>query len=347
MIMTGLILEDDQRKLAAETVAIDTNDHPTTNQLTNILERSNQLRRKIKSWFDTQLLYMPEAARERQKSKQNGSPDGIQGTKAYDIVLWLPSQLASKGIIVDQSLRQFEWNLRMGQVNDSLEDIRRTLRLRSYLYNYKDRFSRGVKANTRSTTTITAATQRLHEASTKYQVARKAMVTLSHGLETPPSWRTTFRDLRAQDLRPLSEGLLDDTEGKRTVSWIWLQYPMERDDNDEDPRFNEAVRIEWCRARARMLRWSEEVDLLQEEMRRILQFLKWESERWRQRGTIKMGGGKQEHEGRVAYAHSQAEMRLNLCRHFKDLWREVPLILAFFGIPEARVALNDSILCSK
>ncbi|KAG2742314.1 hypothetical protein P692DRAFT_20811856 [Suillus brevipes Sb2] len=34
-------------------------------------------------------------------------------------------------------------------------------------------------------------------------------------------------------------------------------------------------RIEWCKARARAMRWAEEVELLKEEMRRILQFFEW------------------------------------------------------------------------
>jgi hypothetical protein len=44
-----------------------------------------------------------------------------------------------------------------------------------------------------------------------------------------------------------------------------------------------ALRIEWCKARARAQRWSEEVRLLLEEMRRILEFLNWRATFWETR----------------------------------------------------------------
>jgi hypothetical protein len=40
------------------------------------------------------------------------------------------------------------------------------------------------------------------------------------------------------------------------------------------------VRVEWCKARARAMHWSEEVELLQEEMRRVLQFFGWQATWW-------------------------------------------------------------------
>ncbi|KAG2066650.1 hypothetical protein BDR04DRAFT_1233833 [Suillus decipiens] len=47
------------------------------------------------------------------------------------------------------------------------------------------------------------------------------------------------------------------------------------------------VRIEWCKARARAARRSEEVDLLLEEMRRVLGYLEWEIGAWRSRVTMR------------------------------------------------------------
>ena len=43
-------------------------------------------------------------------------------------------------------------------------------------------------------------------------------------------------------------------------------------------------RLEWSKAYARKARWSEEVKLLKEEMRRVLEFLKWKSTDWFCRG---------------------------------------------------------------
>jgi hypothetical protein len=41
------------------------------------------------------------------------------------------------------------------------------------------------------------------------------------------------------------------------------------------------LRIEWAKTRAKALRYAEEVDLLEEEMRRVLQFLEWRASWWR------------------------------------------------------------------
>ncbi|KAG6849154.1 hypothetical protein H0H93_010910 [Arthromyces matolae] len=329
MIATGLGLEEEQRKLGADIASI--GQHPTTSQLSTSLEKSNHLRSKITSWIEVQSLFMAEASRQRFKEAPSATPDGTSSTKAYDIQLWLPSNLAAKGIIVPQELRMYEWRLRQGQAHDALEEIRRVLRLKSYLYKYKDRFAQGVKANTRSNVVIDKATVNMNRAAERYRVARNAMLTLANSLETPVTWRTTLRDLRSEDLRALSEGLVGDTEGRRSVSWIWLQN-TDSAQTDEDPRFNDALRIEWCRSRARMMRWSEEVELLQEEMRRILEFLLWDGNRWISRVSAHTEGDTLVQEGRAAYAQSQAAVRFDLRQKFERLWSEVPMILEFFRV---------------
>jgi hypothetical protein len=70
------------------------------------------------------------------------------------------------------------------------------------------------------------------------------------------------------------------------------------------------------------MRWSEEVQLLQEEMRRVLAFLKWQSEWWGKRG------GDLSHvvdpfikEGMIAYRERQASLRLALRERFQNLWQ--------------------------
>jgi hypothetical protein len=37
------------------------------------------------------------------------------------------------------------------------------------------------------------------------------------------------------------------------------------------------VHIEWAKTRAWAMRWAEEVDLLEEEMQHIVEFLRWRS----------------------------------------------------------------------
>ncbi|KAF9457802.1 hypothetical protein BDZ94DRAFT_1285142 [Collybia nuda] len=334
MIANGLQLEDDQRRLSADIVGL--GQLPTTKQLTNILERSNSLRRRIAAWTENQTLYMPHATQERIKHTYNGSPDGTASTRVTDIQLYLPSAL-SKDVVIDESLRIIEWKLREGQAYDALEEIRHVLRLRSHMYKYKDRYSRGVKANTRSNTAISNATTRINRASEKYRVARAALITLAPGLELEqPLWEHALRRLNKEDIRGLSEGLYGDTEGTRKPSWIWMTYNTISDDEGDNPALNEALRVEWCRARARAMRWDEEVELLQEEMRRILAFLKWHELWWEQQGVAASSSDAATNEGKIAYSRKQASLRRMLHERFSVTWREIP---RFIELWEGKVAV--------
>ncbi|KAF8070016.1 hypothetical protein FPV67DRAFT_1413223 [Lyophyllum atratum] len=328
MIANGLVIEEDQRKLAADTS--DLGQHPTANQLSNLLERSNQLRRKIATWIDVQTLFLPEAARERAKLVQRVGPDGVAQTKAYEIALWLPSNLKGNGVVVSEELQEYEWKLREGQANDALEEIRHVLRLRSHLLKHKDRNIRGVRANTRSNVAISNAQTTANRAAARYRIAREALVILSRGREVP-GWETSLRVLRPEDVRGLSEGLFGDSFGSSSTSWIWWHYGIE-EENGTDPGMSEALCIEWCRARARAMRWTEEVELLQEEMRRVQAFLLWRHEWWKERASRMIGYLDQARaDGAAAYALRQASLCLSLQQQFHNDWMEVPHVLQFWA----------------
>jgi hypothetical protein len=73
------------------------------------------------------------------------------------------------------------------------------------------------------------------------------------------------------------------------------------------------------------MRWMEEVELLSEEMHRILAFFLWEVGWWKGKAygrASSMTG--EELEGAVAYAERQAAIRMQLHAHFSHLWRFVP-----------------------
>ncbi|KAJ7725158.1 hypothetical protein B0H14DRAFT_3519387 [Mycena olivaceomarginata] len=69
------------------------------------------------------------------------------------------------------------------------------------------------------------------------------------------------------------------------LSWIWVNRGESWEPGD-DVAMNEAVRIAWAKTRARAMRWTEEVDLLEEEMRHIVEFLQWRSGWWKERANI-------------------------------------------------------------
>jgi len=244
-----------------------------------------------------------------------------------------------KAQLVGNKLRDYEWRLREGQAYDALHEMRQHLRIRAHCYKHKDRFSRGVRENLRSQTAIKKVQVKVDRAARKYRVARAALVSLSKEVDSE-DWKARMKPLKelvVGDVRGLSDGLEGESEGKRTMSWIWLvSYgPMAGGDEEQT---NEALRIEWCRSRARAMRFSEEVELLNEEMRRVLAFLEWDACRWEERATERVRAATPAatvdslpvfpdgalDEGLQAYALRQAAIRRKLFTRFSTQWNSIP-----------------------
>lgn len=88
-----------------------------------------------------------------------------------------------------------------------------------------------------------------------------------------------------------------------------------------------AIRVEWCKTRARANRWSEEVELLFEEKRRILQFLGWHAGWWLSKATARLTDNPELNEGLIAYAGRQAALRRKLAKSFAHTWRDTQRLL--------------------
>lgn len=81
--------------------------------------------------------------------------------------------------------------------------------------------------------------------------------------------------------------------------------------------------MQWLRARARAMRWTEEVILVQEEMRRYQAFMTWQSVWWKEQGSKRATEGPLE-EGLKAYAGKQAALRAAYRDHAAYCWRLCP-----------------------
>jgi hypothetical protein len=89
---------------------------------------------------------------------------------------------------------------------------------------------------------------------------------------------------------------------------------------------HDCVRVEWCKAYARVKRWKEEVLLLQEEMVRCLRTLEWQAGIWDRRATAAHYDGKIVYQpvhlqGAMALAAKQAAVRRKLAARFQRLWQ--------------------------
>ncbi|KAJ7733908.1 hypothetical protein B0H16DRAFT_1327784 [Mycena metata] len=342
LIGMGMQLEDQQRILASDITS--TGLHPTDGQRRAMIERTSKLRRKIFAWVDLQTRFFPglknvrELEDEARASMSETEP--IPGVSVSDVKLWLPSQIAAapQSAVEDVSVRvdvqQHEYRLRIGQAQEALHEVRRLL-VRTHVYQLKDEHARGVRANMRSQDKIDTLNAQTRRSADQYRSARLALVTLGRVLGRD-EWERTLLELHADDVRGLPQATFHDPERKkkkrrkkkknrveRPASWIWTT-PGAQYNPADGAAMHEAVRIEWAKVRARSHRWREEVDLLEEEMGRVVRFFFWRAEEWSaQVGRKGLVDGPQL-EGETAYARRQAAVQLGLAESCAGEWQALP-----------------------
>ncbi|KAH7917830.1 hypothetical protein BV22DRAFT_1108497 [Leucogyrophana mollusca] len=301
LIAAGTDLEEQQRRLRLDRSNL--GQHATDDQ-------------KQKAWTKVQSLYVPGVVALRERSSGNLSTTK-DAEKPEDYPLWLPSQIQRK-VLCTPHLEDIEWQLRFAQAHDALNELRQSLRSRSYMLRFKDRFLRGQGANTRAR-----------------NFALLALGTLGP-LLGKVGWKNALRPLENDDIRPMTQDVDAPTsEGRRRLSWIWLTIGYSEGlDEEADEGLQDAIRLEWCKARARAMRWTEEVELLFEEKRRVLQFMDWQSRWWLERAGSVVVEESTLAEGLQAYAQRQAALRRSLGDYFAHVWRDTQSLLDIANVRE-------------
>ncbi|KAJ7581288.1 hypothetical protein C8J56DRAFT_793853 [Mycena floridula] len=321
MIKMGLDFEEQQEEATA------LGPHATAQQRGLVQGRANSLQRKIVSWFNVQVLYIPGANLLRTHDQEQ---KGAMDNKMFDMGLWLPSNIGRQ-IFCSSDLQEFEWKLRTAQANDALDAVRTCLRLKGYLFRERRTNVSGVSANTRSQKAVANAQQKILRFQKRYNVAFQALASLAPLLEKDPTWKLFFRPLVDEDVQPLPADRLTG-EKDISLSWIW-KMPGVAD--TDDAAVHDEIRLQWLRARARANRWSEELLLLIEEMRRVLETFSWQANWWKQQQN-RRNVEPSLSEGLNAYAKRQAALKEELSRRFQYLWRFNSLWLASGKVPTQR-----------
>jgi hypothetical protein len=139
------------------------------------------------------------------------------------MALWLPLDI-KEHVKCDIELYEYEFRLREVQAHEALDDLRHELLICTHLYKYKDRFARGVKANTRCQTKITTVEEKNRQSAARYRAARKALVGLGRVLKKT-EWESTLLPLAAEDVRGMPRALFQDPERKK---WLMKKGPEAR-----------------------------------------------------------------------------------------------------------------------
>ncbi|KAF7337302.1 hypothetical protein MSAN_02255400 [Mycena sanguinolenta] len=309
-IYAGLDLEEEQRRVR---VQVELKKAGTTAQKIDVLSMRRKLSRGIIRFRKLQATYSPGAlqALSRLPDNPNELPE--------DVPLMLPSALSpaerEAGCIAGVHL--IEILARDAQCSEALVRLRNQLHVKSRLLRYKEIQARHQGANTRSRTLVARNESKIRLHSERYQASWDALRKLRP--EEASGWpRQKKRDARRREkLRQLAmergsvpdaeDGSSSDGDDREEGAGAEGQHVVNAAENKR--QLEEALRIEWTKARARSKRWKEEVALLEEEYRRVLASFEHEAGRWEARAQAAAGGTDAElAQGKTAYALKQAQM---------------------------------------
>lgn len=254
-------------------------------------------------------------------------PEPSPRVKAESVKLWLPSQLDAKerDSICLGGVINSEKELWFAQLEDSLNDLRRACRVRRGLVTFHkvQLAGEGQRTQTKSRAVMQTLQDRIAKSVRRYNVARDALLCLDPCMD----WQELYPPLTEADNRGPGKELeeMSGSDGQYSPSWIWCSNTTTVSPDE----VNEDMRVEWAQCVARADRWGEEVVLLQEEMRRVVQFLEWRSSDWLSKAVSRASTVTPVVlAGLSAYAHKQGSIFHNLAIRFSQRWRSALVSLS-------------------
>ncbi|KIY61963.1 hypothetical protein CYLTODRAFT_494956 [Cylindrobasidium torrendii FP15055 ss-10] len=347
-VIMGIELEEAQRRLRNDKVRIGAD--PTAAEEGRILDRRLALRARLKSFMKYQRQYLENfdqllsADEDERRALGSGPPD------PEDTIIYMPWNSPGHA---SETLCSIERPLRAAQCTDVLKLLRnRLLAHRSFL-NVRNKFISGQVARTRAQTLIDSLQTKIVELSLKYRECFESYVSLVGSEEECLPLRrlekedvSVFhvdesdseaiknlnrldgRDPRATSSRRKANARRPGHAPRRdepglstsTMKWIWVGGGVP--EVGDDGLMHRSILCEWSKAKARRDRWWEEMELLKEEMRRVVESLKHEEHVWQQRA---IGAGREDEtadvaSGRVSFCLAQAEGRRRVRESFLSLW---------------------------
>jgi len=223
-----------------------------------------------------------------------------------------------------------EIQLRIAQADDALADIRHHLRIISGLWQFKkvNISGTGNRPNTRMRSLFNRFNHRMRQSVLRYRAARSALLAANFG----QLQEDRLKDLKDSDVRGPGK---DDfylqepgkanygaSKGRYEISWIWLvpKSKLEVDTNSSEQVFDEGLRVEWSKSQARKMRWEEEVQTIQEEMRRTIVYYKWKQKWWLKQNPQPTTSEDTTQHGISAYSQKQAHYCKCMAESFAKAW---------------------------
>ncbi|KAF8217898.1 hypothetical protein K438DRAFT_1747154 [Mycena galopus ATCC 62051] len=308
-IKVGLVLEECQRRMKAE---LKGSTLVTADRTSHIQEQCVSFLKKLRTFEHMQAVFMPGVAALKEAAEDVRNPD-TPPPKAEELKLWLLSELAEgmRRTSCKRGVAEMEAKLRHAQCDNALEVLCSRLHAQTHLIIWRNSNSVGQWAATRSNTLIGQVGDRITRVAGKYRHVRAALIELKDANFAPQFKALEQRDLNTNAeeekdtharrklarlgsskclhnkpaLGPAkkkgSPGDPDDPDEASSMakcfSWIWTVGGGPGEDTEQ---LHNSVHVEWSKAKARRDQWVEEVQLLREEMKRVLHMLCWTQQRW-------------------------------------------------------------------
>ncbi|KAF8216257.1 hypothetical protein K438DRAFT_1954884 [Mycena galopus ATCC 62051] len=295
-IKAGLVLEESQRRMKAELKGVTL---VTADRASQIQEMRLSFLRKLRAFERMQVVFMPGVSALKAGTEEHRDSDAPP-LKVEEIKLWLPSELTATA--------------RRTACRKGLVEVE------------------AKRAATRSATLIGRVGDRIARVASKYRHARSVLIELK-GADFAPHFKVKLARLGSSK-RSCNEPALgpakknkdsanepDDPDEPATMkqfSWIWTVGGGPGEDTEQ---LYDSVRIEWSKAKARRDQWVEEVQLLREEMKRVLRMLRWTSQRWASRVSGREDIDPELHTSLAAYARRQIYVHRRIAEQFEGDWR--------------------------
>ncbi|KAL0564649.1 hypothetical protein V5O48_017390 [Marasmius crinis-equi] len=324
-IMFGLNLEDRQRRLLQD---IKERAYTTPAQQSALLDERGKIQRNVARFRSLQKVYTPAALTTSTPNAASSSATPA----AESLPLLLPSSLppAIRRLPEMKSWVQMEVDFRRAQLQTSLQGVRTQLFLQDRLNSQHGLHVQGQHGLTRAKAVDDRCKRKLTDHKQKYRAAWLALLALlGSSPEIGSPWladndvvplhdvdTASVRNPRKRKKNPLNkpENLIAQGESRRKLSWIWAGVDVSKDSE----AMREALWIEWCKAYARKRRWTEELNLVEEEMRRVPLSLEHEAQVWE--GRKLQCDETPLSEAINAYCSRQAALRRGLSSKFQSLW---------------------------
>ncbi|KIJ48736.1 hypothetical protein M422DRAFT_247598 [Sphaerobolus stellatus SS14] len=240
----------------------------------------NTLRNKLALWATTASRLFPLTSPQY--------PSHL--AKPEDVSLHLPScyplgQHRTLGLV---SAGQLEKKIREVKAYQTIGKIKAGIVKKSANLTARHQHVVGQRAATRATNVINAQVKIIEKYANDYQRIRDSLLALGMP-DDHPDLRELKRD-DCQSKRMFSHEVRvskHQKQGKRIndkeLSWIWTIGI--KHENHGDQWQAETQRVHWFLARAQKDRWIEEVEIIQEEMRRLIRYFNFYQEAWARMAT--------------------------------------------------------------